>query len=306
MRTVLAVVGLSLVASLGAGTATGGVVANVAPTVVVSAIDRGAWAREIGAARSRSPSTFERVAAVRARLPELDATRRGRLAPVPQHLEHLGSDAVLALVERVLDGESDGALTATARTAWRAGVVEALGHLRDPRTREVVAPLLDDPDPVVAAAAAQAIARLADDTSVALLAARIAKGELPVVSGAGVARRRPIASALAALLASRPSTEVARAAVRSLADNGAAWAFRTGKVALPGEESDVRSISARALVATFVGYDGEVRQAASNALMVVDDPSTPALIAAAKSSASSDTIAALDQLAARFARNPAR
>jgi hypothetical protein len=307
MRTVLSIVGLSLVTSLGAMSARGGATVTSAPVrIEIPAIDRAAWTAEIGHARVRSSATFARVAALRARLPELDAKRRGHLAPITTYLGNLGADAALALVERVLDGETDPALTATARTAWRAGVVEALGHLRDPRTRDVVVPLLDDADPIVAFAAAEAIARLGDELSVAVLAPRIAKGELAAVSGAGFARRRSVASALAALLATRPTPELARAAAKSLAENGAAWAWRTGKTPSPAEEADVRSISARALIATFVSYDGEARQAAANALLVVDDPSTPALIAAAKVSASSDTIAALDRFAIRLARNPAR
>lgn len=307
MRTVLSIVGLSLITSLGAVSARGGAPAvTVTNNLQLEAVDRGAWTQAIGEARARSSSAFSKVAAVRARLPELDAKRRGHLAPIPSYLGGLGADAALALVERVLDGDADPSLTETARTAWRAGVVEALGHLRDPRTPEVVAPLLDDPDPIVARAAAEAIARLGDDASIALLAPRIAKGELPAVSGAGYARRRSVAVALASLLASRPSAEVARAAARSLAENGAAWAFRTGKTAAPSEEADVRALSAQALIATFVGYSGDARQAAANALLVVDDPSTPALIATAKGSASSDTIAALDRLASRFANNPAR
>ena len=51
--------------------------------------------------------------------------------------------------------------------------------------------------------------------------------------------------------------------------------------------------------------DGEVRQAASNGLMVVDAPSTPRLIAEARSSTPALT-AELGELEARFARNPAR
>jgi HEAT repeat protein len=307
MRTVLSIVGLTLCASLGAMSARGGATPAVPMQKVATvAIDRGAWARAISDARAQSGAAFTKLASVRAKLPELDAKRRGRFAPITPYLSSLGDGALFALVERVLDGETDPALTDTARTAWRAGVVEALGHLRDPRTRDVVAPLLDDADPVVAFAAAEAIARLGDDASVSLLAPRVAKGELAAVQGVGYARRRSVANALASLLASRPTAEVARAAARALAENGGAWAWKTGKTPVPSEEADVRGISARALVATFVAYDGEARLAAANALLVVDDASTPALIAAAKVSASTDTIAALDRLAVRFARNPAR
>jgi hypothetical protein len=67
----------------------------------------------------------------------------------------------------------------------------------------------------------------------------------------------------------------------------------------------VRATAAAALVDAFV-REPSLRSEASNALMVVDAPSTPALVAAAKPFASSDTVAALDRLLARFAANPAR
>ena len=69
---------------------------------------------------------------------------------------------------------------------------------------------------------------------------------------------------------------------------------------------EARRPAAEALVRAFVSWDGEVRQAASNALMVVDEPSTPTLIETAKKSASPEQQPPLDALAHRFANNPAR
>jgi len=77
-------------------------------------------------------------------------------------------------------------------------------------------------------------------------------------------------------------------------------------VAVSGEEAATRAVAAKALVGAFVSYSGELRQHASNALMVVDDPSTPALVAAAKKSATGALAADLDKLATRFAKNPTR
>lgn len=300
MRAAVALAGLLLVSSLGASRARSAATsAAFAPAVK---LDRAAWASSIVAARLRSPAVFARVAAVRGRLLELDAHKRGPLAPIPAHLQGLGAGGVEALAEQVL--ADDPSLPESARTAWRAGVIEALGALRDARTRDLVAPLLDDPDRLVARAAAEAIGKLGDDEAVKLLVPRIAAQQVSAIGGA--CRRRAIASALTGVVAAHPSSEVARATARALGELGASWAWRTGKVPAPGEEHDVRAAAARALIELFVGYDGEVRQAASNALMVVDDPSTPALLAAAKVSASSDVIAALDALSLRLARNPAR
>jgi hypothetical protein len=302
MRAVVAIVGLSLCASLGSGA---GVAQSATPSAILAPsikLDRAAWAASIASARLRSPASFTIVGAVRGQLLSLDAHKRGPLAPIPARLQGLGKDAVEALAEQLLN--DDTTLPESARTAWRAGILETLGALRDPRTRELAAPLLDDPDYVVARAAAEAIGKLGDDAAVIILAPRIAAQQKSAIDGS--CRRRGIASALAGVVAARPSTEIAKVTAKALGELGASWAWKTGKVPAPAEEHDVRSMAARSLIALFVGYDGEVRLAASNALMVVDDPSTPALIAAAKSSASSDTIAALDSLAARFGRNPAR
>ncbi len=64
--------------------------------------------------------------------------------------------------------------------------------------------------------------------------------------------------------------------------------------------------AAAALVAAFLRSQGSLRDAASNALMVVDAPETPALIDAAQASASLEQRTALAALRARFANNPTR
>ena len=301
MRAAVAILGLSLVASFGATTAQSAVPSTVivAPTLK---LDRAAWASSIATARLRAPAAFTTVAAVKSKLLELDAQKRGPLAPIPAHFKGLGKDSVEALAEQLLT--DDLSLPDSARRAWRAGILETLGSLRDPRTRELIGPFLDDADQVVAHSAAQAIGKLGDDAAVMMLSPRISAQQISAIGG--TCRRRGIASALAGVVSARPSSEVARTTAHALGELGSSWAWKTGSVPAPAEEHDVRATAARALIELFVSYDGEVRQAASNALMVVDDPSTPALIATAKGSASSDTIAALDTLSLRLARNPAR
>ena len=305
-RVLVMVLGLSVVFSLGSSRTLGARTPLVAPAMAPTfSLDRALWASSIASARLRSPLTFARVGVVRANLAALDATKRGPLAPIPAHLHGLSRDAIEALAEQLL-APIDATLTESAQTAWHAGLLETLGGLREPRVREVFAAFLDDSNQVVARAAAEATAKLGDDVAVATLVPRIAAQQLAVIHGAGACRRRPIASALAAVVASRPSREVARATARALGELGGSWASRTSKLPAPAEQSDARSIATRALIELFIGYDGDVRQASSNALMMIDDPATPALIASAKSGASSDTIAALDALSVRFAKNPAR
>jgi hypothetical protein len=120
----------------------------------------------------------------------------------------------------------------------------------------------------------------------------------------GECRRSRVTTALAERLRTTSDEATARIAARSLGRAGNAWAWRT--LGDRSEEARIRETAAKALVDAFVRHDGEARTAASNALMVVDAPQTPALIDEAKKTAGPKTIKALDALATRFARNPAR
>jgi len=302
MKRLMFVLGLSFVVTLGSGRAESSIAPTVTAKAVAPTLDRARLTAWISEAKARSPRTFDALARVRARVPELDAKKRGPIAPLASSLSNLGPDSFAALAERIVD--EDKGLTGSARRAWRVGLVEAIGTLRDPRVREVVAPLLDDEDDLVVRVAAAAIGKVSDDASAALLISHLSREA--VVAGAGTCRRRGMANALAAVVSRRASLSSVKAAVHALGDLGAAWAWNTKTLVAPGEEGDIRSIAAAALVDAYVGFDGEIRQAASNALMVVDEPGTPARIASARSGASSDTLAALDRLAVRFARNPAR
>jgi hypothetical protein len=94
--------------------------------------------------------------------------------------------------------------------------------------------------------------------------------------------------------------------IKALGAVGNAYAWKTPEVKKSGEGAQVRAIAAKALVAAFVAYDGEIRRKAETSILIVDDPSTPSLIAGAKQGASPELAAALDALAERFKHNPAR
>ncbi len=313
-RTSIAILGLLVVGALGTGRVRANDAAPIAAPVAAKPVDRAALALLVDASRAKVPAAFAALSRVRAELPRLDAQKRGNLPVVTPRLTPLGRDALLPMLERlVLDPEGDftaaSSLSPSAQRAWRAGLLEAIGALRDPSARDAIVPFLDDADPLVVRAAAEAVGKLGDDESVRVLLPRIAAAgpmQASIVSGVGACRRASIAKAVASVLAARPDAAVAKAAARALGDVGSSWAWATKKVPALAEEHEVRAVAAAALVDLFVASTGEVRQAASNALMVVDDPSTPARIEAAKASASIDTVAALDKLAARFAKNPAR
>jgi hypothetical protein len=267
---------------------------------------------EIEAAKRERPKVFQALASVRADLPALDAHKRGRFAPVTSILKSMGKDALLPMLEELaFRGQPQGDLTDSAWIAWRAGMIDAVGMLRDPRAESVLVAILDGPETEfhIVRAASAALGRLGSDTAAQKLitmAKVTGAKQRAVLAGMGECRRQSIALALSEAAMATPDAATAKVITHSLGDVGSAWAWKTSIVAASGEEAPVRAIAAKALVGVFVAHDGDVRKTASNALMVVDDPSTPALIAAAKKGASPELAAALDALAQRFAKNPTR
>ncbi|MBI5533297.1 MAG: hypothetical protein HY898_11310 [Deltaproteobacteria bacterium] len=282
-------------------------------TQQIPAASRTALAVRIQAAHKQHPEWFNGVRQVRARAAELDAHKRGRLAPLSPLFKALGRNALLPMVEMMaFEATPRGDLNDTAWRALQGGLLEAVGDLRDPSVRSVLVAVLDGPetDEVVVRAAASALGKLADtsdaDKLIALARTPGAKHKA-VLAGMGDCRRSAVATALGDMLAAHPDEPTARVIVRSLGSVGSAWAWKTPDVATHADEqAAVRATAARALVSAFSGYEGDVRTAASNALMMVDDPSTPSLIATARQGASAPLAAELDRLAERFARNPTR
>lgn len=239
----------------------------------------------------------------------LDAKARGHRAPVALYLRGMGKQALDPMLEIVSGGPAAAGLPAEAVTGARRDLVEAIGMLRDPKAIPVVAAVLDkESDEALVRTAAEALARIGTDDAVLRLRGALARSigvrANAILAGMGECRRESIAKLLADRLSAHPDEATARVLVRSLGSAGNAWAWKT--MPSRSEEAAVRAVAARALVDAFVRYDGEVRAAASNALMVVDDASTPALIAAARANAGGDTSRALDALSSRFAANPAR
>ena len=123
-----------------------------------------------------------------------------------------------------------------------------------------------------------------------------------LLAGVGSSRRIDGTTLLAKRLDAHPDAATAKALAKALGTAGNAWAWKT--LSSRTDEATVRELAARALVKAYVAYGGEARTAASNALMVVDDAHTAALVTEARRTASADQAAALDELAARFAANP--
>lgn len=306
-RTLFGILSASLVMAALSGDARADGVAI--PAARLPAAARTALLTEIDAARKAQPSAFAALATVRTALPELDAQKRGPLASVTPQLRSIGNDGLFPmLAELAVEALPRGDLTDTAWLAWRIALLEAVGSIRDPRAEATLTAIVDGPetDFAVMKAAVEALGKVASDTAVARLIA-LSKTAGPkqkaAFAGMGECRRAKVAQALSQLVGARPGEASAKLLIRSLGNVGSAWAWKTPAVAVSGEEAAVRSTAAKALIGAYVAYEGALRHGAGDAILVVDDPSTPTLIEAAKK-ANPALTADLDNLAQRYANSP--
>jgi len=309
---------LSLGISLALALATTTVQASAAGLVLdsseLAAKSRSSLKADIEKARIETPELFRQVYDVAKRAGELDAGSRRPGAPLTMHFKVLGPRALMPMLELLaFEGHAPTDLTPTARAALRVGLLEAVGIIRDARAVPVLARVaLRDRDVDTTRAAADALGRIGTDEAFGALvaalesadAATAAGGERvhALLAGVGSSRRSDGTTLLAKRLDAHPDAATAKAAAKALGTAGNAWAWKT--LSSRTDEAAVRELAARALVKAYVAYSGEARSAASNALMVVDDAHTAALISDARRTASADQAAALDELAARFAANP--
>jgi hypothetical protein len=270
--------------------------------------------RSILAFKRQKPQAFQAVQEIERAAPRLHAVRRGRLAALGPAFKALGPDALLPMLSLLsFEAHDDQAMSPGASLALRVGLLEAVGHLRDPRALPVLTAIVEHEaarEPEVTRAAVSALGAYASDEVVTLLLSlsrRQGAERDAVLAGLGNCRRTAIAHELARALRSETSASAERQLVDSLAAVGNAWAWQTPPVREhAGDEAEVRRTAAAALVAAFLRSHGSLRDAASNALMVVDAPETPVLIDAAQAGATAEQRAALTALSARFANNPTR
>lgn len=267
----------------------------------------------IDRARRENPAAFIRFDTAAAQVDALDEKKRGTLAAVSPGLRALGPEALWPMVERLAFPQEVARRPSRedARLAFKVGLVEATGALRDLRLAPLWKSLLESPDtqPQVLHAVAGALARLetldAANTLIALSKHEDARGEA-AMEALGLCRRLVATRALADALDARPEREVMRRLAKALGDAGSAWAWKTSGVKARSEEGAIRRVAAEALVRAYLDTDGDVRRAVSNALLRVDAPQMPALIDAVRPRALPSQQAALDALAERLRHNPLR
>lgn len=264
-------------------------------------------------ARTEVPSVFAAVKGVVARADQFDAKRRGRYFALTPQLRDLARSAqgkpgvALALLEPVVHPERFVMPTKeSALVSLRAGLIEAAGDLKDPLVAPVLRGVLTQSTRFHdVRAATEALGKLGLEEDVTALS-RLATTEGPmqdaVLTGLGSCRRLTAVKALAAVAASKPKTERAMIVAQALGRLAGSWVLRIPNAAPAAELESIRSQSAAAAVTLFVSAtEKSARDAASDAVVTIDAAETPALIAAARTSA---TQAELDSLLHRFERHP--
>lgn len=264
----------------------------------------------IATARVKHPDVFHKIAGLPALAARMEKHRRGRAIVLSPYLKSLGKPALFPMLQMLaVDAPARGSLSTDTWRDLRVSLIEAVGMLRDPRAKPVLRATLEhNGEPAIVRAATVALGRLGDDASAARLvqlATRPGPKQDAVISGLGECRRRVAARALARLSSSSTGSRELTV-IRQLGNVGNTWAWQTPAVSKSGEGNAVRATAARALVEAFVHHTGELRAKATTEILLVDDSSTPGLIAAARSGASPALRAALDELAKRFAHNPVR
>ncbi len=253
--------------------------------VKLAPADAAAMQKEIAAAKKSSPLAFSAVQSVRAQMATIDAKKRGRFAPVTPRLNAI-PDATWALAEAiVLEGSLDPALPRSAQIAWQTGLLEALGGRRDAKTEAVlVAALNASVEPETIRSAADGLGRLGTDGAAAALIAagnqRTGAERAAVFAGMGTCRRAVVADYLAKQLSVTLLEKEQLALVKSLSMIGNEWALETPAGApVRSEVPQLRAAAAGALVKLFSESNGNVRQQASDAILIVNAPETKVLLA---------------------------
>lgn len=279
----ITIVGL-LLATPGVAMATGGVLGNSVEVLSdAAALELKA---EIEAAAVAYPDHFAAVDQLIGEAGELDARKRGRMAPFSPMFKRLGENAHMAIIEALLfEGPAQRALKDDAWFALRAGLIEAAGRSRDPRLVPVLSAYLAGPETEHYAirAAAEALGRIGTDGAVDSLieAAQtrpLKKGA--ILSGMGYCRRLPVANYLAGELAQAQSEESREILVKALSTVGNEYAWKTTAMQrFAAEEASVRQVAARALFDQYVvEKEGLIRDRALKALVVVGHEDTRAWI----------------------------
>lgn len=241
--------------------------------------------KQVALAKKAQPAAFEQVAKIQRDLTIIDAKKRGRFAPVTTLLNSV-PEATWALVEAIVStGSVAPEAPRSAVVAWQTGLLESLGDRRVLATEPVlIAALEAATEPEVIRSAADGLGRLGTDGAATALIAAASKREgaarQAVFAGMGSCRRTAVAAFLARQLALASTDSERLALVKGLSRVGNEWALETtGGTPAKNEIPAIRQLAASALVKLYAESQGHLRQAASDAVLVINAPETKVLLA---------------------------
>jgi hypothetical protein len=267
---------------------------------------------DIAAHRTAAPAAFVAIENVVREAAAIDAEKRGQVAPFARIFQGMGPGALLPLLEIVaVRGPARGTLTESAWSGLRAGAIQAIGKLRNPRAIPIMTAVLasDESDFLVRREAARALGRMGTEAIANTLIAESALSRphhAAVLDGMGWCRRAEVAVALSQRVPAAEAHTLPHL-LTALTDIGNGWAWRTSEVRENADhEMPVRATAGKALLAAFMELNGPLRVEARKGLLVVDHPDTLAWIATAQSTSSPEMGALLGQLADRVKRSPFR
>jgi hypothetical protein len=265
----------------------------------------------VAQARKDDPKSFEDVAALRRRLPELDAQKRGDVVTVALPLEDMGPRALWPIVEElVFAAQPPTDLSPGAWRDWRVALIEALGLLHDVRTEPIVLALLarNDADVPLLRASVEAAGRLGTRAVITkMLALKPADAALrrAVWEGMGECHQLACVQALSVALTTGRDAETTAIVARSIGRSASSWAWQTPALAATGEGPAVRAAAAKALMnALPAASPGASRESLFRALGVVEDRSTAQLARDLRKKADPELARDLDKLIDRLTASP--
>jgi hypothetical protein len=241
---------------------------------------------------------------VKGHRPEVYRNFRNPIPTAARELRGLGAAGLLPMLEALaFRAPTRGSLTDAEWDALGLGMLDAVGMLRDARSRPVLHAAFEAPGvrPALRSATARALGRLGGDAELALLVKHAAKGdalELYAIEGLGQLRRVESAKHLAARLAGAKDAKVSQAIVTALGMLGSSWAWQAMGPNAASKGLEARKVCATALAPSYVRSHGSVRLATGEAILMVDHPDTVGLLQAARPS-SGATARAVDALIVR-------
>lgn len=220
------------------------------------------------------------VATLRARMPQLDKQRRGRIATVGTMLDDIGPEGLAPMLVELLEDRPFDGMRDSVRRGWRIGLLFAVGRQRNPEARAVLEHVLrTEPDVEILTSASEALGKLQDDAATAVLVAE-AQGNSPralaILRGMGQCRRVSMANHLSSRIVNATGEEL-DATIEALRDVGNSWAWRTDVVAASGESEAVRQTVTTALLSAWRVHP-DARNAIRKAVLIVDAAQAPELV----------------------------